>query len=80
MGTHRKQPQRKATVRLDDLPELLFRCRTDRKLTLEQVAAAVSLSKKAISNIERRISTPMRVNRARIEEFLRKHGYFPKAA
>lgn len=71
---------RKAVAAPDDLPELLFRCRVERKLSLDDVAAAVGLTKKAIANIENRVSRPHRVNRVRIEEFLRKHGYFPKAA
>jgi transcriptional regulator with XRE-family HTH domain len=64
----------------DDLAALLLRCRADRKLSLDDVAKAVGLTKKALGSIEQGQSRPRRVNRLRIEEFLRKHGYFPKAA
>lgn len=63
----------------NELATLLLRCRTERKMTLEQVAKAVGITKKTVSNIERRLFSPRRTTRLRLVEFLRKHGYFPKS-
>jgi hypothetical protein len=62
-----------------DVPDLLLRCRSELNLSLEDVGNQVGLTKKQISNIEQRISKPRRVNLLRIEDFLRKRGYLPKA-
>jgi DNA-binding XRE family transcriptional regulator len=72
MSSHRQEK--------DDLPALLLQCRADRNLTLDEVAKAVGLTKKCLSDIERGISKPRRANRLRLEDFLRKHNYFPKGA
>jgi transcriptional regulator with XRE-family HTH domain len=47
-------------------------------LTLEDVAQAIGISAKAVSNIELGKSAPRRTTRAKLDEFLRKHGYFAK--
>jgi transcriptional regulator with XRE-family HTH domain len=64
----------------DDLPQLLLQCRADRNLTLEDVAKALGMSKKSLSDIELGRQKPSRKNRLKLEQFLRKHGYFSKAA
>lgn len=63
-----------------DLIKLLVECRTERGLSLAQVAKAIKISTVALSNIERGLSKPRRTTRLRLEQFLRKHGYFPKVA
>jgi transcriptional regulator with XRE-family HTH domain len=62
----------------DDLTKLLVECRTERSLTLAQVAKAVKISTVALANIERGLSKPRRTTRLRLVQFLQKHGYFPK--
>lgn len=61
-----------------DLATLLVRCRTERDLRLEDVAAATRLTVMTISLVERGKTQPRRTTRLKLEEFLRKHGYFPK--
>jgi transcriptional regulator with XRE-family HTH domain len=61
-----------------DMAELLVRCRTERNLTLEDVAAASGLTAMTLSMLERRKGRPRRTTLLKLEEFLRKHGYFPK--
>lgn len=61
-----------------DLAELLVRCRSERNLTLEDVAAATSLTAMTLSMFERCMGKPRRTTLLKLEEFLRKHGYFPK--
>jgi transcriptional regulator with XRE-family HTH domain len=68
MGTHKE----------DDIAQLILSCRTERGLTLEDVAQAIGISAKAVSNIELGKSAPRRTTRAKLDEFLRKHGYFAK--
>jgi transcriptional regulator with XRE-family HTH domain len=67
------------TTTRDELPELLILCRSERNMSLADVAKAVRLSVPAIADIERGVSKPRRTTRLRIVNFLRKHGYFPKA-
>lgn len=62
----------------DDLVRLLVRCRVDRKMTLTHVARAIGMSVGAISQIERSRTKPNRTTRLKLEDFLRRHGYFPK--
>jgi DNA-binding XRE family transcriptional regulator len=64
--------------RQNDLANLLVRCRTERNLRLDDVAAATGLTLMTISLVERGKTQPRRTTRAKIEDFLRKHGYFPK--
>lgn len=61
-----------------DLPEVLVRCRTERNLRLDDVSRATGLTVMTLSLIERRKSPGRRTTLLKIEEFLRKHGYFPK--
>lgn len=68
------------TYNEDDLVTLLIQCRSERDLSLEDVAKVIRISIKGLSNIERKLSKPRRTTRLRIETFLRKHGYFPKVA
>jgi transcriptional regulator with XRE-family HTH domain len=63
-----------------DLASLLFLCRTEKHLSLEEVGQAVGLSRKGVSNIERNLSIPRRTTRARLEAFLLERGYVPKEA
>jgi transcriptional regulator with XRE-family HTH domain len=63
----------------NEIGKLLLACRTERTLTLQDVAKILGMSIGALSNIERGLARPHRANRAKIEAFLRKHGYFPKA-
>jgi transcriptional regulator with XRE-family HTH domain len=63
-----------------ELIQLLVQCRTERNLTIPVVAKALKMSTGAISNIERGIGKPRRTTLAKLAEFLRKHGYFPKRA
>lgn len=62
----------------DELPDLLLRCRSDRRLTLQDVADAIGVSKQAVSSFEARKSRLRRTTKLRLVEFLRKHGYFAK--
>lgn len=62
----------------DDLIKMLIQCRADREITLENVAKAVGVTTKAISNIERGMAKPRRTTRLRLEQFLARHGYFLK--
>jgi transcriptional regulator with XRE-family HTH domain len=62
-----------------DLADLLIRCRTERSLTLEEVAASTQLTAMTLSMIERRKGHPRRTTMLKLEEFLRKHGYFAKS-
>jgi transcriptional regulator with XRE-family HTH domain len=70
----------KQTAEAEDLINLLVQCRTDRKLSLAQVAKAVRISTVGLSNIERGVSKPRRTTRLRIVNFLQKHGYYVKQA
>lgn len=63
-----------------DLSRLLIRCRSERALRLEDVATATGLTVMTISLVERDKTHPRRTTRSRIEEFLRKHGYFVRSA
>jgi transcriptional regulator with XRE-family HTH domain len=67
------KPQRK-----NELGELLVRCRAERHLSLEDVADAVGLSVMTLSNVETGAKSPRRTTRAKLDDFLRKHGYFAK--
>jgi transcriptional regulator with XRE-family HTH domain len=62
----------------DDLTKLLVQCRTERNLTLAQVAKIAKISTVALSNIERGIAKPRRTTRLRLVTFLQRHGYFAK--
>lgn len=64
----------------DDLIALLVQCRTERQLSLAQVAKAVKISTVALSNIERGKAKPRRTTRLRLVNFLQRHNYFPKQA
>jgi transcriptional regulator with XRE-family HTH domain len=63
-----------------ELIQLLVQCRTERNLTIPDVAKALNMSTGSISNIERGVGKPRRTTIAKLEQFLRKHGYFPKRA
>lgn len=63
-----------------DLSEMLVLCRTERNLRLEDVAKATGLTLMTLSLVERQKTNPRRTTRLRLENFLRKHGYFPKEA
>jgi transcriptional regulator with XRE-family HTH domain len=78
MQRNRYKPSK--TPKGDDLAELLVRCRAERGMSLEAVAQAVGLTARGISKIERGEVAPRRTTRNRLEEFLRKHNYYPKAA
>jgi len=81
MGAHRSTNVRKAAPRAnDDLPDLIEKFRAERCLSLKRAAKAFGISDASLWAIERRISQPRRTTRLRIEECLRKHGYYPKAA
>jgi DNA-binding XRE family transcriptional regulator len=60
-----------------DLPQLLIQCRTDRCLSLEDVAKVVKISRQALAQIERGRTRPRLTTERRIVQFLNKHGYFP---
>lgn len=62
-----------------ELAEMLVRCRSERSLSLAQVARAVKLSPRAVSMIERGEHVPRRTTRLKVVAFLEKHGYFPKS-
>jgi transcriptional regulator with XRE-family HTH domain len=61
------------------LAELLIRCRAEKGFSLETVAAAIGVSHVTIANIETAKKAPRRTTRVLLEDFLRKHGYIPKA-
>jgi transcriptional regulator with XRE-family HTH domain len=62
-----------------DLADLLVRFRTERNLTLQDVAASTQLTAMTLSMLERRKGHPRRTTLLKLEEFLRKHGYFAKS-
>lgn len=68
----------KLQARDAELGELLVQCRAERNLSLEDVATAVGLSVMTLSNVEAGRKSPRRTTRAKLEAFLRKHGYFTK--
>lgn len=72
------QDMRTEMAEIQDLIRLLVQCRTERRLTLIDVAKALKMSVGAISNLERGMAKPRRTTRLKLENFLRKHGYFPK--
>lgn len=61
-----------------ELIQLLVQCRTERGLTLPDIAKTLRLSVGTLSNIERGVANPRRTTRLKLEQFLRKHGYFLK--
>jgi DNA-binding XRE family transcriptional regulator len=63
-----------------DIPSLLIQCRTERCLSLEDVARVVRISRQALAQIERGRTKPHRTTELRIVQFLNKHGYFPKTS
>jgi transcriptional regulator with XRE-family HTH domain len=68
------------TIDTTELINLLIQCRAERSLTIPDVAKALKMSTGSISNIERGVGKPRRTTIAKLEQFLRKHGYFPKKA
>lgn len=61
-----------------DLQQLILQCRTERGLSLVEMAKQVRLSPAGLSKIERGKAKPNRTTEARLVAFLRKHGYFAK--
>ena len=61
-----------------DLADLLVRFRTERNLTLEDVAASSQINAMTLSLLERRKGNPRRTTLLKLDDFLRKHGYFAK--
>lgn len=61
-----------------ELSRLLVQCRAERNLRLEDVAKATGLTVMTISMVERGHSHLRRTTRLKLEDFLRKHNYFPK--
>ncbi|MCI0352844.1 MAG: helix-turn-helix transcriptional regulator [Acidobacteriales bacterium] len=67
-----------STSKNGDLIRLLIQCRSERDISLTEVARAIRVTPAAVSNIESGKSKPRRTTRLKLEEFLRRHGYFPK--
>jgi DNA-binding XRE family transcriptional regulator len=61
-----------------ELSQLILQCRTERNLSLSEMAKQVHLSATGLSKIERKKVKPNRTTEGRLVAFLRKHGYFPK--
>lgn len=64
----------------NEFASLVVKCRTERGLSLAQMAKALRMSAAGLSKIERGKVKPNRTTEARITAFLNRHGYFPKVA
>ncbi len=71
-------PKNTKTRSNEVLSQLLVRCRAERRLSLEDVAAELKVSHATIANIESGLKSPRRTTRLLLEDFLRKYGYLPK--
>jgi hypothetical protein len=72
--------QTRKRSRPDNLADLLIRCRTEKNLTLENVAASTKLSAMTLSLLERQKGQTRRTTVLKVEEFLRKQGYLDRRA
>lgn len=66
------------THTVDELPDLLLRYRTDKRVSLRALGRRLKLSPMCLSELERGVKKPLRLTRKVVEDFLRSEGYVAK--
>lgn len=74
-GNRRGKSAKRCRMRDNSLVNVLIACRAEKRLSLEDVAKQIGITRASLCNIERGLSRPRRTTRYLLAIVLRKYGY-----